>query len=57
MEKEKKIQAGQIVHTVPLPLKVMAIADGYVMARYGACTPFAETLAAFEKRVLIARKN
>ena len=33
-------------------LKVMAIIDGYVMARYKGCIPFCESENAFINRVL-----
>lgn len=33
------------------PLKVMAIAEGYVMARFEGCTPFCESVGKFEKRL------
>lgn len=56
MDNNKKLEAGQVLDTGPLPLKVMAIAEGYVMARYGHCSPFAETFEAFEIRVKIAGK-
>lgn len=38
----------------PLPLRIMTICEGYVMARFKGCTPFIETVEKFEKRLEIA---
>lgn len=35
----------------PVPLRIMAIEEGYVMARFKGCTPFVEALEKFEKRL------
>lgn len=34
-----------------LPVKLMAIVDGYVMARHKGCFPFVETIATFRTRI------
>jgi len=49
-----EIKPGQSFEIITgLPLKVMAVAEGYVMARHKGCYPFVETLEAFKARVSI----
>lgn len=38
----------------PFPLRIMAIEEGYVMARFKGRTPFVETVEQFEKRLVVA---
>ena len=37
-----------------LPLRILAIEEGYVMARFQGCTPFVQSIEDFEKRLDIA---
>ena len=39
----------------PFPLRIMAIAEGYVMAHFKGCTPFVESVDNFAKRLEIAK--
>lgn len=36
---------------IGLPVKLMAIVDGYVMARHKGCFPFVETIDRFRMRI------
>lgn len=38
----------------PFPLRIMAIEEGYVMARFKGCMPFVQSVKDFEKRLEIA---
>lgn len=38
----------------PIPLRIMAIAEGYVMARFKGCIPFVESVEKFEQRIRTA---
>lgn len=38
----------------PFPLRIMAICEGYVLARFKGCTPFVQSVKDFEKRLEIA---
>jgi len=47
-----EIKPGQSFEVITgLPLKVMAVTEGYVMARHKGCFPFVETVEAFKARV------
>jgi hypothetical protein len=54
-EQKKPLAPDQTFATVPLPLRILAIAEGYVMARFKGCHPFVETMEKFEKRLEIAK--
>ena len=40
-----------------LPLRILAIAEGYVMARFKGCTPFVESVDKFQKRLELFAKT
>ena len=42
---------GKTILGGPFPLKVMAIKDGYVMARFDKCIPFVEKESEFRCRM------
>jgi|GEM_PF-2570077 len=47
-----QIKPGQSFEIITgLPIKVLAVAEGYVMARHKGCFPFVETLEAFKARI------
>jgi hypothetical protein len=46
------MKVGDTYLTDNLDLRIMAIADKYVMLRYKGCMPFVESIKDFEKRKL-----
>ena len=54
MELNEKIKVGQKYdYGTKFYIKIMAIADGYVLARVKGCMPFAQSIKDFEKRNLV----
>lgn len=55
MKKTTLIPGQTFTEGFPIPLKVMAIAEDYVMARFKGYYPFVEPVEKFEKRLETAK--